>query len=160
MAEAKRHIRAYLRHGVLEPDLLDGALEAVVRSWQSRAQGGAASKRKGKMGEREACSELGELFPDLRRGWQSRAGTDEPDVTGGPWWVEVKRLRRIAAVRHLEQAERDTDGRPAVVVMREDRGQWVAMMRLSTLKQLLDAKREKPNPRDRTGQSIAGSPSV
>lgn len=86
----------------------------------SRCQTGRGRRRKGQRGEREFGDRLKTLYPDARRGAQSRSGRDACDVEGTPFWVECKTLARIAAFRHLEQAERDSDGRPALVRLRED----------------------------------------
>lgn len=75
---------------------------------------------KGCRGEREFAARLTPIFPEARRGAQARSGRDGCDVEGTSWWVECKTLHRISAFRHLEQAERDTDGRPVLVRLRED----------------------------------------
>lgn len=81
---------------------------------------GRASRRKGQRGEREAAKHLAAIYPDTCRGSQSRSGAYECDVEGTPWWVECKTHAKIAAFRFLEQAERDSDGRPPLVWLRED----------------------------------------
>lgn len=80
----------------------------------------AHSRRKGQRGEREFLHRLQHLYPDARRGNQSRSGQDEPDIELTPWWIECKTYARISAFRHLAQAEADTDGRPVLVRLRED----------------------------------------
>lgn len=89
---------------------------------------GRASRTKGQRGEREAASAWRVVYHDARRGSQSRSGKDSSDVEGTPWWIECKTLARIAALRHLEQAEADTDGRPCVVRLREDRDKRAAIL--------------------------------
>jgi hypothetical protein len=54
----------------------------------------------------------------------------EADVENTPFWVECKRGRRTRIVPALEQARRDTDGRPPVAVTRNDHGEWVVSMYL------------------------------
>ena len=49
-------------------------------------------------------------------------------MEGTPWWIECKTLARIAALRHLEQAEADTDGRPCIVRLRRDRDTRAAVL--------------------------------
>lgn len=99
---------------------------------------GSRSRRKGQRGEREAAHHLQALYPDARRGRQDRSGRDAPDVDGTPWWVKCKTLARHACLRHLEQAERDTDGRPPLVWLREDGDTRPAvLMRADTLMGLL-----------------------
>lgn len=56
---------------------------------------GKAQREKGKRGERMLAEELRNTFPELaeqiRRGWQSRSGSDDPDVVGVPGvWFESK----------------------------------------------------------------------
>ena len=77
-------------------------------------------RAKGQRGEREFAARLAALYPDAHRGAQSRSGRDGCDVEGTPWWVECKTRHGIAVFRFLEQAERDTDGRPVLVRLRED----------------------------------------
>lgn len=82
--------------------------------------GGRASRQKGQRAEREFANRLKDIYPEAKRGFQSRSGSDQADVEGSPWWIESKHLKRIAAFRHLEQAEAATDGRPCIVRLRED----------------------------------------
>ncbi len=54
-----------------------------------------ASRDKGKRGERALAAMLRESFPafadNIRRGWQTRLGCDDPDVCGLPgFWLEHK----------------------------------------------------------------------
>lgn len=102
-----------------------------------------ASRDKGQRGEREAATRLGSLFPGATRGLgQARDGSNAADVEGTPFWVEVKSVARIAAMRFLEQADAATDGRPPLVLMKEcrrgRRGRWVAMLDLDTLLAMLE----------------------
>lgn len=83
------------------------------------ADGGRA-RRKGQRGEREFAERLRPIYPDARRGSQSRSGKDACDVEDTPWWVECKTYARMAVFRHLDQAEADTDGRPVLIRLRED----------------------------------------
>lgn len=100
---------------------------------------GKQQRSKGQRGEREAAKALQALWPDAKRGLgQARSGGDVPDVDGTPFWCEVKRRQSIAALRYLEQADAATDGRPPLVLMREDtapgqRVRWVAMLDLGAL---------------------------
>ena len=89
---------------------------------------GKSQRRKGQRGERETAILWRSVYPDARRGSQSRSGRDAADVEGTPLWVECKTLARIAAMRHLEQAEAATDGRPCVVRLREDRNKRAAIL--------------------------------
>lgn len=102
---------------------------------------GAHQRAKGARGEREAAALLRRLYPLAdRRPMQARgAARDGCDVEGTPWHVEVKRGARPALLAALAQAERDTDGRPALVLARQDREPWVAMMRWEDFAKLVEA---------------------
>lgn len=89
---------------------------------------GKSQRRKGQRGERETAILWRSVYPDARRGSQSRSGRDASDVEGTPWWIECKTLARIAAFRYLAQAEADTDGRPCVVRLREDGDKRAAIL--------------------------------
>lgn len=123
--------------------------------------GGKRSRDKGQRGEREAASLLAASFPGARRGCgQARNGSDAADVEGTPWWVEVKSVARIAALRFLEQADAATDGRPPVVLMREcrrgHRSRWVAMLDLATLLTLAEAA-TRPGSLNSDGAATSGN---
>ncbi len=93
---------------------------------------GRASRDKGKRGEREVCALLRDLYPDARRGFQSRQGDDEADVECTPFWVEVKRVKAQETPRKaMAQAVAATDGRVPVVFSRRDNSDWLVTMRAS-----------------------------
>jgi hypothetical protein len=93
--------------------------------------GGRHSRNKGKAGEREVVRIFREsLGMDTRRGWQAASGTTACDCEGTPWWVEVKRGRVVRLRAAYAQAKADTDGRPPVVVWRDDRGPWMVLLAL------------------------------
>ena len=79
---------------------------------------------KGKRGElkhRDVLRELG--FVDAERGQQRHGGPDSPDVRNGipGCHPEVKFYERHAAIRHLEQAEREApEGATPYAVLREN----------------------------------------
>lgn len=91
---------------------------------------GRSSREKGKRGEREVVTALRMVGYDARRGFQSRAGTDECDVEGTEYWIECKRGRRVNLRGAWKQAAADTDGRPPVVVWRDDRAEWMVLLSL------------------------------
>ena len=91
---------------------------------------GKSSRDKGTRGEREVAQRLRIAGFDARRGFQSRAGTDECDVEGLPYWCEVKRGRRVNLSGALRQSQQDTDGRPPVVIWRDDREPWMVLISL------------------------------
>jgi hypothetical protein len=89
---------------------------------------GKSQRSKGQRGERETATCWRDVYPDAHRGAQSRSGKDAPDIEGTPWWVECKTYARHACLRHLEQAEADTDGRPCCVRLREDGDKRAAVL--------------------------------
>lgn len=100
---------------------------------------GAMQRRKGANGERELCAILSDAFGQVvtRKLGQARDGGD--DIETPPYHWEVKRRDSIAAVRYLEQCIAALEGKSGtpIVAMREDGGEWVAMMRLADLLPLL-----------------------
>lgn len=88
-------------------------------------------RRKGKRVEREIAERLRSVFPDAKRGFQSRSGRDDCDVAGTPYWVEVKGGKCPNPRAALRQAIEDTDGRPPLVVVQDDRCEPFVVMRLS-----------------------------
>lgn len=100
------------------------------------------SRAKGQRGEREVASVLSAAGFDASRGATQSAGAATADVVGLPGhWVEVKSHAGIAAVRHLDQAKRDVaasgGGAAPVVVLRENRGPWAALVDLRVYLELL-----------------------
>lgn len=100
---------------------------------------GKASRDKGKVGEREARDKVRALWnsPDCQRSAQV-SGLFVSDVSGGPegLHLEVKRYKKIAACRFMEQAIEDSGGHGSAegsvptVLMREDFGDWHVMVRM------------------------------
>ena len=104
---------------------------------------GLRSRNKGKRGEREAAAEIRRLFrTDANRGRQYHGRDDAPDiVTGIPdVHFEVKRSETISIYDALEQATRDSDSNDRenvpVVLHRQNRKPWVAIVRLDDLPRL------------------------
>ena len=98
--------------------------------------GGAASRRKGLAGERECA----DVFIDA--GWTLRGLQSSGDwlafkPRGGKWpalHVEVKRQERLRLPEWLQQAEAEAPpGVPPVVVFRQSRGRWYAVVALDDL---------------------------
>lgn len=107
------------------------------------------SKQKGARGEREFAAFLTERGYEARRGQQFKGGEDSPDVlTNLPFHFEVKRTERFQPHEALAQAVRDSNGgKVPVVAHRRNRGEWVALLRMSDLLDLLDVAQAKPAPR-------------
>ena len=87
------------------------------------ASKGRSARNKGKRGERDVRDLFIRDFGlDARRGGnQSRDASNEADVEGTPWWVEVKRSARPSPRKALEQAQEATDGRMPIAVTWKDR---------------------------------------
>jgi len=102
---------------------------------------GAHSKRKGKAGEREVAAQLRHIWPDARRGIQSRGGGAEiPDVEVPCFHVEVKRQSRPNIPAAVRQAMADAaPGKWPVAWTRADRGEWLVTMRAEDWLELVGA---------------------
>lgn len=138
LAQAKRHLKNYVLKGFLDPLVRDAALEKIVASWSSKAKGGKASRNKGHDYERDVANYLKPLYPGAKRGLQSRDGAEAADVEGTPLFIECKRHRKISGALTLyrkacEDAASDPEGRPAVLVLKEDGGPEVAVVPLELL---------------------------
>jgi hypothetical protein len=97
---------------------------------------GAAQREKGKRGERQAAEKLRELYPAAQRTIAQSRGAEDCDVSGLPWWVEVKIGKAPPVLAAMRQALRDTDGRPPLVMTHQDRGEWLVTMRFDDFKRI------------------------
>ncbi len=100
---------------------------------------GLLSRNKGKRGEREAAAELQRLFNvDARRGRQFQGGDESPDVVVDipRLHFEVKRCENFRLYDALDQAIKDAGDNIPVVLHRQNRRPWVAIVRLDDLPQL------------------------
>lgn len=132
--------------------------------------GGRKSREKGKRGERETADEIRQALPHLadkvKRGWQTRSGSDAPDVAGLPgYWLEVKTTMRGNAKAALEQATRDkTATDTPLAVLRDTRKRpyavmwWDDMLRLiaGTLKENEDGTRRATGDDERSDDAGGG----
>lgn len=93
---------------------------------------GKSQREKGKRFEREVARRFRDVLPgyDVRRGFQSRRGSDAPDVDVPKFWVEAKVGARTNPRAALAQAIEATDGRIPVAVCKDDRKDPVVMMRM------------------------------
>lgn len=96
-----------------------------------------SQRDKGKTGEREAAAELKRLFDcEAKRGFQFRGGQEDADVVTDMDGVhfEVKRTERFRMYDAMEQAATDsTAGALPVVLHRQNKRPWVAVVRLDDL---------------------------
>lgn len=100
---------------------------------------GLRSRNKGKRGEREAAAELQRLFNvDARRGCQFQGSDESPDVVVDipRLHFEVKRCESFRLYDALDQSIKDAGDNIPVVLHRQNRRPWVAIVRLDDLPQL------------------------
>lgn len=98
---------------------------------------GKGRRNKGANFERRVAADLREIFPEAKRGFQTRGGTAEaPDVDGTPFYIEAKAHKKVNREAAWLQAEEATDGRAAVAVCKDDRQKPVVVMRLSVAAQV------------------------
>ena len=104
---------------------------------------GKKSRTKGARWEREVAIMLRDAMPgaEVKRGWQSRSGSDAPDVDCPCWWIECKVGKRPNLFGALHQAEEAAEGdrqkRAPVVVAKRDREPPVLAMRLDAWLELV-----------------------
>ncbi len=109
---------------------------------------GRMSKEKGKVGERELARELARVLGvGARRGVQYCGGPDSPDVvTDLPdIHIECKRTERLRLFDAIEQATRDAGEKVPVVLHRQNRKPWVAIVKLDDLPKLANLIATIPN---------------
>ena len=100
---------------------------------------GLRSRNKGKRGEREAAAEIRRLFrTDARRGRQFSGSDDSPDIVAEieDLHFEVKRAESIRLYDALDQASSDAGENVPVVLHKQNRKPWVAIVRLDDLPRL------------------------
>ena len=98
------------------------------------------SKRKGAVGERELAAKLTELFGQHCRRGQQYNGLEGDDVVGlDGIHIECKRTERLQVHASMEQSMRDAkhDEIP-IVCHRANRRDWIVILRLDDLPQLID----------------------
>lgn len=102
---------------------------------------GAASRTKGHNFERHIAKLFREFYPEARRGYQSRGGgAEQADVEGTPFHVECKVGKQTNIKAAVRQALTDTDGRPIVVVTKDDRSDTLVTMLWDDWKALLNGR--------------------
>src|SRR5690606_40442438 len=87
---------------------------------------------KGATFERWVANQLKQLWPEARRGvGQARAGSEVPDVSHTPFWIEAKHRKKCSIPAAYRQAVEATDGRPVLVITKEDRAEPLVTMTLA-----------------------------
>lgn len=101
----------------------------------------SSCKNKGRNGQKEVVNIIMKHFPALQKddvGWRSMGAPGEDILLSPlarsyfPFSIEVKRLKAIAAIKHLDQAEANAGEHTALVFMKADRGKWVVLMDAET----------------------------
>jgi hypothetical protein len=83
---------------------------------------GKWSRNKGARWEVELGHILEPLWPGAKRGiGQARSAKEVSDVQGTPFWIEAKHQQRCNIRGAFQQATAATDGRPVVVITKDDR---------------------------------------
>lgn len=100
---------------------------------------GIRSRNKGKRGEREAAAEIRRLFrTDADRGCQYAGSHESPDIRTAIACVhfEVKRTESLRLYHAMNQAIADAGENIPVILHKQNRQPWVAIVRLDDLPQL------------------------
>jgi hypothetical protein len=101
---------------------------------------GRRSRTKGAAFERLTARTLKPHWPEARRGiGQARSAGEVADVQGTPFWVECKRQKRCNIQAAYKQAQEATDGRPPLVVTRDDNSTTLVTMDMETFLKWLTA---------------------
>ena len=117
---------------------------------------GAGARKKGSRWELAVAQRFRALFPDygVRRGFQSRAGTEAPDVVVPGWWIECKNHRRVNLRAALAQAIADAQATPdrvPVAICKDDHAEPVAVLRFDDFLALV----ARTAPATTTGPGVA-----
>lgn len=105
--------------------------------------GGRKSRDKGAAGEREVIRLLRRVWPAAERNLDQVRETSGRDVTGTPGWVvQVKRLAKAPAVEAMLREAQGEVGpdESAVLVIRGDRGEWLAVTYLDEYLDLVEGQ--------------------
>ena len=91
------------------------------------------SREKGKKGELEFAHFLNGFGINAFRGVQYQGGQDSPDVVTEltDFHFEVKRVERFMLYNSLKQAIKDAGAKIPVVAHRQNRAEWVVILRAS-----------------------------
>lgn len=111
------------------------------------------SRTKGHAFERLIANWFKQVYPNAKRGLQCRDGSEVCDVTGTPFWIECKRMRKVNIEKAFDQACEDSKGeKPILVISKSDRGEILVSLDLKTLKDLLIIAHENGWPHKYPGE--------
>ena len=100
---------------------------------------GRASRVKGATAEREIVAILKEHGFDCHRTPHSGALEWMPgDVTGTPWFIEVKRCEALRIPEWMNKATEQADGKPALLLFRRSREPWRVCVDLDEFLKILE----------------------
>ena len=100
------------------------------------------NRKRGAQGEHEVVSLIEKHFANIKwegikhapKSWTGRdILLNEELLEVLPWNIEVKRRKKLAVCSFMEQAKNHEGDYEPVVVMRQDRDQWYAMVRFEYL---------------------------
>ena len=103
-------------------------------------------RAKGRAFEQEIARLLRAIYPDAKRGLQSRDGSEAPDVIFPGWHFECKRCRRVHIRSAYQQAlddcaAADSPDIPAVI-SKDDHGPILVTLAFQAFLDLLEKKRD------------------
>jgi Holliday junction resolvase len=99
------------------------------------------SNQKGKRGEREGAKEIARVMGcEARRGQQYKGSKDSPDIVTNinGLHLEAKRTEKLRLYEALKQATEDANGDVPMVIHRQNRKPWVAIVKLTDLPRLYE----------------------
>ena len=100
------------------------------------------NRKRGAAGEAEVVFLIEKNFPDIKwegikhapKSWTGRdILLNEELLSVLPWNIEVKRRKKLAVCSFMEQAKKHEGPYEPVVVMRQDRDKWYAMVEFEYL---------------------------
>jgi Holliday junction resolvase len=117
----------------------------ISESFWREALAGKASRDKGARREREFAELLREYGFEAHRGRQYHGGPGSPDVVSDVPGVhfEVKGVEKLNLHAALDQAIGDCDGTIPIVAFKKSRRDWVAILRMSDMLNILVEKNER-----------------
>lgn len=101
---------------------------------------GLSQRRKGRGWEQQVARDLREYMPgaDIRRGWQSRKGSDDADVICPLYWIECKCGKQPSPRAALRQAQAASPGGKWILaVIKDDRKEPFAVLSHADLHDIL-----------------------